>query len=158
MLDLAVLNKSGLLGVDFIQEIFEQDSINACIGLGREMMRDLRNRVSRLLDDKHFDLKQNVDLREACLHHISKVDVCMPVKIGNYTDFYLSIEHATNVGTMFRDPANALLPNWKHIPIGYHGRASSIILSGTPIKRPKGQTKAPDRSPCTDTEAPTPPR
>jgi fumarylacetoacetase len=146
VLDLAVLNKSGLLGVDFIQEIFEQDSINACIGLGREMMGDLRNRISRLLDDKHFDLKQNVDLRESCLHHISKVEVCMPVKIGNYTDFYSSIEHATNVGTMFRDPANALLPNWKHIPIGYHGRASSIVLSGTPIKRPHGQTKAADEN------------
>jgi fumarylacetoacetase len=69
----------------------------------------------------------------------------MPIKIGNYTDFYSSKEHATNVGTMFRDPANALLPNWKHIPIGYHGRASSIVLSGTPVKRPNGQTKAPDQ-------------
>jgi fumarylacetoacetase len=72
------------------------------------------------------------------------VRMLMPVKVGNYTDFYSSIEHATNVGTMFRDPKNALLPNWKHIPIGYHGRASSIVLSGTDIRRPNGQTKAPD--------------
>ncbi len=87
VLDLAVLNKSGLLGVDFVQEIFEQDSINACIGLGKEMMRDLRNRISRLLDDKHDDLRKDVDLREASLFHINNVEVCMPVKIGNYTDF-----------------------------------------------------------------------
>ncbi|HPH82270.1 MAG TPA: fumarylacetoacetase [Flavobacteriales bacterium] len=145
VLDLAVLNKSGLLGVDFVQQIFEQDSINACMALGKEMMRDLRNRISRLLDDKHNDLRKDVDLRESCLLPISQVEVCMPLKVGNYTDFYSSIEHATNVGTMLRDPANALSPNWKHIPIGYHGRASSIILSGTPVKRPKGQTKAADQ-------------
>ena len=70
----------------------------------------------------------------------------MPVYVGDYTDFYSSIEHATNVGTMFRDPANALLPNWKHIPVGYHGRASSILVSGEPIIRPKGQTLPKDAS------------
>ena len=68
----------------------------------------------------------------------------MPVQVGDYTDFYSSIEHATNVGIMFRDPANALLPNWRHIPVGYHGRSSSIVVSGTHIHRPKGQTKAND--------------
>lgn len=145
VVDLAELNKSGLLGVDFVDAVFESDSINACLELGREMLRDLRNRVSRLLDDKHDELRTNVDLREAVVLPIQSVEVCMPIKIGNYTDFYSSIEHATNVGSMFRDPANALLPNWKHIPIGYHGRASSIVLSGTPIRRPKGQTKAPDQ-------------
>jgi len=75
---------------------------------------------------------------------MDSVEMLMPVHIPNYTDFYSSIEHATNVGTMFRDPEKALLPNWKHIPVGYHGRASSITPSGTPITRPKGQTKAPD--------------
>lgn len=145
VLDLAVLNKSGLLGVDFVDSVFQNEFINDCIGLGREMTRDLRNRVSRLLDDKHDELRTNVDLRESCLLPISSVEVCMPIQIGNYTDFYSSKEHATNVGSMFRDPANALLPNWKHIPIGYHGRASSIVLSGTPVKRPQGQTKAPDQ-------------
>jgi len=144
VLDLAELNKSGLLGVDFINSVFENEYINDCIGLGKELMRDLRNRISRLLDDKHHDLRQNVELRESCLFRINDVEVTMPVKVGNYTDFYSSKEHATNVGSMFRDPANALLPNWKHIPIGYHGRASSIILSGTPVKRPKGQIKPAD--------------
>jgi len=71
----------------------------------------------------------------------------MPVKVGDYTDFYSSIEHATNVGKMFRDPENALLPNWKHIPVGYHGRSSSIILSEVPIYRPKGQTKPNEEEP-----------
>ena len=143
VLDLAILNKSGLLGVDFVDAVFVSESINLCISLGKEMMRDLRNRVSRLLDNNHHDLRQDVDLRESCLFHISKVEVCMPIKIGNYTDFYSSKEHAFNVGSMFRDPENALPPNWLHIPIGYHGRASSIVLSGTPIHRPKGQSKAP---------------
>ena len=72
------------------------------------------------------------------------VQMLLPVKIGDYTDFYSSMEHARNVGTMFRDPANALLPNWKHLPVGYHGRASSIVISGTDFYRPKGQMKPAD--------------
>jgi len=146
VINLAVLNRSGLLGVDYVNHIFENEYINDCIGLGKDMMRDLRNRLSWLFDSRHDDLKTNVELRNAAIYHIKDVEVCMPVKIGNYTDFYSSKEHATNVGTMFRDPANALLPNWKHIPIGYHGRASSIILSGTPIHRPKGQIKPADKA------------
>jgi fumarylacetoacetase len=145
VLDLAVLNDSGLLGVDFVNTLFRNEFINDCISLGREMNRDLRNRISRLLDDKHDDLRKDVSLRESCLFAIHDVEVTMPLRIQNYTDFYSSKEHATNVGSMFRDPANALLPNWKHIPIGYHGRASSIIISGTPVKRPKGQMKSPDQ-------------
>jgi fumarylacetoacetase len=144
VLDLAVLNRSGLLGVDFVQEVFESEYINLCIGLGKHMMRDLRNRISRLLDTNHQELSSDEDLRKRCLLPIKSVEVCLPVKVGNYTDFYSSKEHATNVGSMFRDPENALLPNWKHIPIGYHGRASSIILSGVPVKRPKGQIKGKD--------------
>ena len=75
------------------------------------------------------------------------VQMLMPVEVGDYTDFYSSIEHATNVGIMFRDPATALLPNWKHLPVGYHGRSSSIVVSGTPIHRPKGQQKPKDDEP-----------
>lgn len=144
VLDLAVLNRSGLLGVDYVDGIFDNEYINDCIGLGKQMMRNLRNRISQLLDVRHRDLKDNAPLVEACLKHISEVEVTMPVRVGNYTDFYSSKEHATNVGSMFRDPNNALLPNWLHIPIGYHGRASSIVVSGTPIRRPKGQIKTPD--------------
>jgi fumarylacetoacetase len=145
VLDLAALNRNGLLGVDYADVLFENEFLNDCLSLGRPMLRDLRDRLSQLLDERHTALKGNRELREECLLPLEAVEVCMPVKIGNYTDFYSSKEHATNVGSMFRDPANALLPNWKHIPIGYHGRASSIILSGTPIKRPSGQLKAPDK-------------
>lgn len=145
VVDLLELNKSGLLGVDFPDGVFDNEFLNDCIGMGREAMRDLRNRLSRLLDDRHDELRKDVDLRERVLIPIDEVSMSMPLHIGNYTDFYSSKEHATNVGTMFRDPANALLPNWKHIPIGYHGRASSIVLSGTPVRRPLGQTKAADQ-------------
>jgi fumarylacetoacetase len=145
VLDLAALNRNGLLGVDYADGLFENEYLNDCLSLGRSMLRDLRDRLSQLLDVRHTALKGDRELREECLLPLEAVEVCMPVKIGNYTDFYSSKEHATNVGSMFRDPANALLPNWKHIPIGYHGRASSIVLSGTPIKRPSGQLKAPDQ-------------
>lgn len=144
VLDLAILNKNGLLGTEYVENIFENEFINDCIGLGKGMMRDLRDRLSRLLDHENDEIKGKRDLIEECLIPCSEAVLSMPIKIGNYTDFYSSKEHATNVGSMFRDPANALLPNWKHIPIGYHGRASSIVLSGTPIYRPKGQIKKPD--------------
>ena len=145
VLDLAALNRNGLLGVDYADGLFENEFLNDCLSMGRPMLRDLRDRLSQLLDDRHTALKGDRELREECLLPIENVEVCMPVKIGNYTDFYSSKEHATNVGSMFRDPANALLPNWKHIPIGYHGRASSIVLSGTPVKRPSGQLKGADQ-------------
>jgi len=85
-------------------------------------------------------LKDNKAHKNTVIFDIDEVEMLMPVQIGDYTDFYSSREHATNVGTMFRDPENALLPNWLHLPVGYHGRASSIVVSGTKIRRPKGQT------------------
>merc|ERR1712200_162648 len=83
--------------------------------------------------------KSFVEQSEATMH--------LPVKIGDYTDFYSSIHHATNVGTMFRGKDNALMPNWKHLPVGYHGRASSVVVSGTPVRRPNGQTRPVDTEP-----------
>jgi fumarylacetoacetase len=108
---------------------------------GKLAVRGLRNRISELLLDSSTSLQNNPSQIEQVLHLISTVEVSMPVQIGDYTDFYSSKEHATNVGMMFRDPANALLPNWLWIPVAYHGRASSIILSGQDIHRPKGQIK-----------------
>lgn len=145
VIDLAVLNRSGLLGVDYVQEIFEKDSINTLLSIGKDNLRRLRDRLSWLLDARHKDLSDNEDLVDKCLLEIEKVEVLMPLRVPNYTDFYSSIEHATNVGIMFRGKENALMPNWKHMPIGYHGRASSIVVSGTPIKRPSGQYKLPDQ-------------
>jgi fumarylacetoacetase len=115
---------------------------------GKKAVRDLRNRLSKLFDVNFTDLQKNNHHVEQVLISIDSIQMCMPVEIGDYTDFYSSREHATNVGMMFRDPANALLPNWLWIPVGYHGRASSVVISGTPIHRPKGQIKpSPEENP-----------
>jgi fumarylacetoacetase len=104
----------------------------------------VRERVSELLQHDNVALKSNGAAREIALIPMQEVQMQMPVRVPNYTDFYSSEEHARNVGSLFRDPKNALFPNWKHLPVGYHGRASSIVISGTPIRRPKGQIKPVD--------------
>ncbi|MDX1571826.1 MAG: fumarylacetoacetase, partial [Xanthomonadales bacterium] len=101
-------------------------------------------RVSDLLNAENEELRDDEVLREEALVRQADVTMCLPVDVGDYTDFYSSEQHAFNVGSMFRDPDNALMPNWKHLPVGYHGRASSIIPTGVAIHRPKGQTKADD--------------
>lgn len=133
IVDLAGLAETGMLNID--ESYFNQPTLNEFIGLGKEITTQVRLDVQKLLVDADSPLKERPDLfvlqENAQMH--------LPVHIGDYTDFYSSIEHATNVGKMFRDPENALLPNWRHIPVGYHGRASSIVVSGTPVHRPKGQ-------------------
>ena len=123
------------------REDFDTDTLNPLMSHGKAVTSDVRNRISKLFRSSNSDLSGNAHHVEQVLFDANKVEMCMPVKVGDYTDFYSSRDHATNVGTMFRDPDNALLPNWLHIPVGYHGRASSIIPSGQPIKRPKGQQK-----------------
>ena len=145
VLDLSVIANSGLLdAIHFDKEVFLHSSLNAVIALGKPVTNAVRERLSELLSAGNAELRDNKVLRDNCLIKQSDVQMLMPVQVPNYTDFYSSKEHATNVGIMFRDPANALLPNWKHLPVGYHGRASSIVVSGTAIHRPKGQTKADD--------------
>ncbi|MBU6122016.1 fumarylacetoacetase [Hymenobacter siberiensis] len=124
-------------------KVFRRKSLNAFLRLGRPAWRAVRQRVSELLRHDEPRLRDNELAVRDCLLRQTEVRMLRPVKPANYTDFYSSIEHATNVGTMFRDPANALLPNWRHLPIGYHGRTSSIVASGTDIRRPNGQRKAP---------------
>jgi fumarylacetoacetase len=118
-------------------EVFNQQTLNDFIKLGKNITNEVRQRLQKTLSDESSPLKQNPlffnDARDIVMH--------LPVHIGDYTDFYSSMEHATNVGSMFRDPENALLPNWKYLPVGYHGRSSSIVISGTPIHRPRGQVK-----------------
>ena len=141
-LDLKVLAELGYLketGFDSCD--FDAPFLNLMMKKGKMAVRKLRNRISELLLDSSTSLQNNPSQIEQVLHLISAVEVSMPVEIGDYTDFYSSREHATNVGMMFRDPANALLPNWLWIPVAYHGRASSIVLSGQDIHRPKGQIK-----------------
>lgn len=122
------------------RSVFGASSLNAFISLGKAITSEVRLRVQQDLCKSGSPIHQNPDL----LYPLSGVRMHLPVEVGDYTDFYSSIEHATNVGKLFRDPANALLPNWRHIPVGYHGRASSIVVSGTPIRRPQGQVKPKD--------------
>lgn len=133
--------------------IFSKPYLNDFIALGKPVWRAVRNKLSDIFNEKNREFWDTDDFKEELFYKSYDVEMLMPVKVGDYTDFYSSIEHATNVGKMFRDPDNALLPNWRHIPVGYHGRASSIVISGTDIHRPVGQTKSddkdtPDFGPC----------
>lgn len=146
VIDLYALAELGYLddiGIDDLR-IFRNDSLNDFISLGKPAWRAVRQRISDLFEEDNSQIRDNKDESSKILHHLLDVQLKLPVKIGDYTDFYSSIEHATNVGIMFRDPKNALLPNWKHLPVGYHGRSSSVVVSGTNIHRPYGQTKADD--------------
>ncbi len=141
VIDLYQIATTGLFqGLMFDINVFRESSLNAFIRLGKDITREVRIRLQETLSNGHSPLRH---VSEAFILP-DKVVMRLPVEIGDYTDFYSSIEHATNVGMMFRDPANALLPNWRHLPVGYHGRASSIVVSGTPIHRPWGQVKPKD--------------
>lgn len=145
ILDLSAVANAGLLnGINFDKKVLAQKNLNDFIALGKLITNAVRERVSDLLNEKNDELKSKPELQKEAFVKQSEAQMLLPVHIPNYTDFYSSREHATNVGTMFRDPKNALLPNWLHLPVGYHGRASSIAISGTAIHRPKGQTKADD--------------
>jgi len=120
---------------------FDSSTLNSMMKKGKGAISELRNELSTLLQSDHSFLRDNIALHSSFLHDEALVEMLLPVAIGDYTDFYSSKEHATNVGVMFRDPANALLPNWLWIPVAYHGRASSVVVSGTNFHRPKGQIK-----------------
>jgi fumarylacetoacetase len=122
------------------KQVFNQITLNDFMALGKAAWAEARVTLSNLLSADEPTLRDNESLRNAVLTPVDEVEMMLPVDIGDYTDFYSSEEHATNVGTMFRGPENALKPNWKHLPVGYHGRASSVVVSGTEIHRPKGQT------------------
>lgn len=144
VIDLCKVAQLGHFNID--SEVFNSPKLNNFMLLGKKVTRDVRNEITAIFNSSNETAKNNPDLKKA-LHSVANVEMLMPVSIGDYTDFYSSIEHATNVGTMFRDPDNALLPNWKHIPVGYHGRSSSIIVSGVDIHRPKGQQRPNDNEP-----------
>jgi fumarylacetoacetase len=140
-IDLGALHQLGYFdGIELTDDIFLQDSLNDFIADGRKTWRLVRNRISDLFLESNGNLRDNEEHRKKILYTLDEIEMQLPVDVGDYTDFYASKEHATNVGSLFRDPENALLPNWLRIPIGYHGRSSSIIPSGTPIHRPIGQT------------------
>ncbi|MHA7058939.1 fumarylacetoacetase [Aquimarina sp. M1] len=139
-IDLGALHQLGYFqGIPLTDDIFLQDSLNDFISDGKKTWRLVRNRIAEIFDAENDALKNNKEHCQIVLFTLDEIEMQLPVTVGDYTDFYSSIEHATNVGTMFRDPDNALLPNWLHIPVGYHGRSSSIIPSGIPVHRPQGQ-------------------
>jgi fumarylacetoacetase len=145
ILDLPVLAEAGFFdGFNFDKKVLAHKTLNDFIALGKPVTNAVREKLSELLNADNSALQGKSELKEAVLVLQSEAEMLLPIHIPNYTDFYSSREHATNVGSMFRDPKNALLPNWLHLPVAYHGRASSIVVSGTPIHRPKGQTKTDD--------------
>lgn len=143
ILDLAALAEAGLLRCQ--TGVFAQPRLNDFIGLGRNAWRSVREQLSALLSRDNQSLQGNAELRARVLVPQAEAVMLLPVEVPGYTDFYSSKEHATNVGMLFRDAKNALLPNWLEIPIGYNGRASSVVVSGTPVRRPNGEIKLPDQ-------------
>ncbi|MBE2219400.1 MAG: fumarylacetoacetase [Ignavibacteria bacterium] len=143
VIDLSMLEQKGYFRQTLLgdEKIFSRPSLNAFMAKGREAWKQVRAVLQTALSDENPMFRDDKDLQKIAVIPMKDVVMCLPAEIGDYTDFYSSREHATNVGIMFRGKDNALMPNWLHIPIGYHGRASSIVVSGTNVIRPKGQTK-----------------
>ncbi len=151
ILDLQVCAEAGLFdGLDTEDEpiLYEFGTIglNGLMLASPERRRRVRARISELLSESCPELKDNADVRDEAIVPMDAAQMLMPAEIADYTDFYASVHHATNVGSMFR-PTNPLLPNYKYVPIGYHGRASSIVVSGAEVRRPSGQTRPSDDEP-----------
>lgn len=146
VLDLSVLEELGYFRGSELQSraVFALDSLNAFLALGRPAWRKTRALLQDLLRADNPTLRDDAPLRSRAFHPQKDVTMQLPARIGDYTDFYSSYHHAHNVGTMLRGPENALMPNWKWLPVAYHGRASSIVPSGTSVRRPHGQVKSPD--------------
>jgi fumarylacetoacetase len=145
VVDLSVLETKGHFSFPGqTAPVFARDGLNAFLALGRPAWKQTRDTLQRLLAADNPELRDDAQLRREVIHSRRDVTLQLPVHIGDYTDFYSSYHHAHNVGTMLRGPENALMPNWKWLPVAYHGRASSVVVSGTPVRRPKGQIKPPD--------------
>lgn len=143
VLDLSVLENEGFFTkiIGDNRTVFDCPFINDFMSLGNVVWSAVRKKLQQVLSADEPQLRDNEALRKKALYNRNEVTLHLPVKIGDYTDFYASKEHATNVGIMFRGKDNALMPNWTHLPVAYHGRASSVVLSGTKVRRPLGQTK-----------------
>ncbi len=146
VLDLAALHQAGLFARTRLaaENVFARDALNDFMALGHAAWAETRARLTELLAADNATLRDDAELRAHALIPQAQAHMLLPARIGDYSDFYASEHHAANVGRMFRDVNNPLLPNWKHLPVGYHGRASSIIVSGEPIHRPSGQIKLTD--------------
>jgi len=143
VVDLSVLASAGMFDGIVEEAVFHAPSLNRFMALGRSAWRRVRQRLQELLSGDEPALRDNEDLRRRAFYRQDGVIMRLPAEIGDYTDFYASREHATNVGILFRGKENALMPNWLHLPVGYHGRASSVVVSGTDVRRPFGQIRLP---------------
>ncbi|KAJ2709439.1 hypothetical protein H4R19_004250 [Coemansia spiralis] len=144
VLDMSALAQRGLFdGIEGLDAacVFGQAQLNEFMSLGRPVWHAVRERLQRFLSDSEHPVRQGLNGVDAVAVPLSGARMHLPARIGDYTDFYASREHATNVGVMFRGKDNALMPNWTHLPVGYHGRASSIVVSGTALHRPNGQRR-----------------
>jgi len=140
-IDLGAFHQLGYFDdVPLTDDMFMQDSLNDFISDGRKTWRLVRNKIAEVFDEENSSLRDNTKHKEIIIFDVNEVEMLLPISVGDYTDFYSSKEHATNVGVMFRGKDNALMPNWLHMPVGYHGRSSSVVVSGTPIHRPYGQS------------------
>lgn len=147
VLDLGAISTAGLFTGPILSkhgEVFCRPALNGFMALGRPAWQEARQAIQTLLSADNPTLRDNAELCSRALIDAHNVEMLLPAAIGDYTDFYSSRQHAFNVGTMFRGPENALMENWLHLPVAYHGRASSVIISGQDIHRPAGQTKADD--------------
>lgn len=145
VLDLTRLEQAGLLTSDHHKPLFQHETLNYFASCGNHISQQIRARIQSLLSTDNPELQKNSSFLSQVLIPQSDITLLMPFKIEGFSDFYASIHHATNVGKLFRGKENALMPNWKHLPVGYNGRASTVFLSGTNIPRPKGQIKLPDQ-------------
>jgi len=141
VLDLTALQEAGLFEgrADLPDGTFAAGSLNPFLELGRPVWRAVRERVSGLLAEGNTEIRSRQGLAQRALVPASEVELLMPVRVGDYVDFYSSLEHATNLGKMFRPGGEPLMPNWRHLPVGYHGRSGTVVVSGTPVRRPHGQ-------------------
>jgi fumarylacetoacetase len=133
-------------GIDLTDDIFMQDTLNDFISDGKKTWRLVRNRLAELFDETNPKLRDNEEHKNIIIFKLEDIEMQLPVLIGDYTDFYSSKEHATNIGKMFNSPENIIPINWYHMPVGYHGRSSSVIPSGIAIHRPMGQTLPEDET------------
>ena len=144
ILDLTVLEAEAVLRPGGEARVFDQGVLNPLMALPQAVWAETRAAIADLLDAGNPRLRDDADLRARALVPQAGARMRMPFAVAGFTDFYASKAHATNVGSMFRDPENALMPNWLHIPIGYNGRASTVVVSGTEVRRPLGQLKGPE--------------
>ena len=149
VLDLSVIYNAGLFDHTCLKgtNALNSTNLNDFMSMGKQAWKEARQTITKLLSEDDFTIRNNEELYKLCIIKQTDIKMVLPARIGDYTDFYSSIDHARNVGTMLRGPENALMPNWLHLPVGYHGRASSVVVSSTPIRRPIGQIKIGDNPP-----------